>query len=239
MEQWRREIGRELSSLRGFMTEAASRSHLEESWSSRLQRDEVDFLRIDLDRLKTQLRGTEADMRLQQMEAEKMKRQCEHSCQMLEDLTGSFRRHSRYQLKTLRNLHGIPTKFYQMRTTLSDLQKEVKSLNPRGHGSQLLVSELTLEDSPFLAPSSRSRQFRGHEEDSDSESSSPTLSLAEISSDDLSWLEEEDPAPHRLTPPRDTSTPSDLAAPEDDANDLLDDEDDNPASEPDFGLQDL
>lgn len=42
-------------------------------------------------------------------------------------------------------------------------------------------------------PHSHSRGVRVEEPDSDSEDFSPTPSLAEISSDDLSWLEDKEP----------------------------------------------
>ncbi|MED6247435.1 hypothetical protein ATANTOWER_001361 [Ataeniobius toweri] len=243
MEQWRREVGRELSSLRGNITQAASRGNPEESFSLKLRRDELEHLRRELDALKTRIRRQEEDMHLQQTEARETRRQYERSCKTLEELTGSYRTHSSDLIKTLSQYSHTQQEVHQMRTTVSELKNEVRSLTLRGQESPPLLSALTTSASPLLAPRSRSRGLRADEADSDSEDFSPTPSLAEISSDDLSWLEYKDPAPHRRAPSSVHSTPSDFAGPgsdvEDDGDDLLDDVDENAELESDLSLKDL
>ncbi|KAM4574165.1 uncharacterized protein V3H82_008888 [Fundulus diaphanus] len=243
MEQWRIEVGRELSSLRGNIAQAASRGNLEESFSSTLRQDELQHLRRELDALKTRIRRQEEDMHLQQTEARETRRQYERSCKMLEELTGSYRTHSSELTKTLRQYSQTQQDVHQMRTTVSELKDEVRGLTLRGQESPPLLSAATSGTSPLLAPHSRSRGLRADEADSDSEDFSPTPSLAEISSDDLSWLEDKDPAPRRRAPPSVRSTPSDFAGPgsdaEDGGDDLLDGVDDDPELESDLSLKDL
>ncbi|MEQ2294497.1 hypothetical protein AMECASPLE_004607 [Ameca splendens] len=243
MEQWRREVGRELSSLRGNITQAASRGNPEESFSLKLRRDELEHLRRELDALKTRIRRQEEDTHLQQTEARETRRQYERSCKTLEELTGSYRTHSSDLMKTLSQYSHTQQEVHQMRTIVSELKNEVRSLTLRGQESPPLLSAVTTSASPLLAPRSRSRGLRADEADSDSEDFSPTPSLAEISSDDLSWLDYKDPAPHRRAPPSVHSTPSDFAGPgsdvEDDSDDLLDDVDENAELESDLSLKDL
>lgn len=52
---------------------------------------------------------------------------------------------------------------------------------------------LTLDLGPPLLPQSHGREVRVEEADSDSDDSSLTPSLAEVSSDDLAWLDDRDP----------------------------------------------
>ncbi|XP_012721898.2 trichohyalin isoform X2 [Fundulus heteroclitus] len=244
MEQWRMEVGRELSSLRGNIAQAASRGNLEESFSSTLRQDELQHLRRELDALKTRIRRQEEDTHLQQTEARETRRQYERSCKMLEELTGSYRTHSSELTKTLRQYSQTQQDVHQMRTTVSELKNEVRGLTLRGQESPPLLQAATSGASPLLAPPSRSRGLRSDEADSDSEDFSPTPSLAEISSDDLSWLEDKDPAPRRRAPPSVRSTPSDFAGPgsdaEDGGDDLLDGvDDDDRELESDLSLKDL
>ncbi|XP_076008954.1 uncharacterized protein LOC143002639 [Genypterus blacodes] len=79
MEQWRREVGRELSSLRGHITRATSLGNLEESFSSKLHREELEQLRREVEQLKTRLRRQEEDAFLQQAENRETRRQYERS----------------------------------------------------------------------------------------------------------------------------------------------------------------
>lgn len=51
----------------------------------------------------------------------------------------------------------------------------------------------TLDLGPPLLPQSHGREVRVEEADSDSDDSSLTPSLAEVSSDDLAWLDDRDP----------------------------------------------
>ncbi|KAK3542280.1 hypothetical protein QTP86_021977 [Hemibagrus guttatus] len=60
LEQWKREVGRELSALRGHMDRATSLGNREESFSSKLCREEVDRLRREVDLLKSKLNAFEA-----------------------------------------------------------------------------------------------------------------------------------------------------------------------------------
>uniref|UniRef100_A0A3Q3W1Z6 Uncharacterized protein n=1 Tax=Mola mola TaxID=94237 RepID=A0A3Q3W1Z6_MOLML len=144
MEQWKREIACELSTLRGHITRATSLGNLEESFSSKLCREELDRLRREVDLLNTRLRQEE-DVLLQQAEARETRRRYEHSYK-LEELTDNYRTHSTELAKTV---------------------------------------------SQYLYTKEEVRQIvvRAEEVDSDSEDFSPTPSLAEVSSDDLSWLD--------------------------------------------------
>ncbi|TNN38387.1 hypothetical protein EYF80_051453 [Liparis tanakae] len=96
----------------------------------------------------------------------------------------------------------------------------------------------------------RSRGVRVEEAGSDSEDFSPTPSLAEVSSDDLSWPDDKDPAPHQKPRVRLSvqSRRSDFAGPgsdleegddDDDEGDDLLDEDAIPDLGSDLSLDDL
>ncbi|KAK5869993.1 hypothetical protein PBY51_024664 [Eleginops maclovinus] len=245
MEQLRREVGRELSSLRGHITKATSLGNLEESYSSKLHRDELEHLRREVDQLKTQLRRQEGDVFLQQAEARETKRQYEHSCKTLEELTDSYRSHSSDLAKTVSQYSHTQQEVRQIRTTVSELKEEFRKLvlNERQTTPWLSHSPGA---SPLPLPGSQGRRVRV-EADSDSENFSPTPSLAEISSDDLSWLDDKDPALHqeprvRLSVQSRRSNfagpGSDLEDDDDDGDDLLD-EDVNPDLESDLSLDDL
>ncbi|XP_026201268.1 RILP-like protein homolog isoform X2 [Anabas testudineus] len=248
MEQWKREVGRELSSLRGHITRATSLGNLEESFSSKLRREELEHLRKEVDLLKTQLRRQEEDMFFQQAEARETRRQYERSCKMLEELTDSYRTHSTDLTKTLSQYSHTQQEVRQIRTAVSELKEEVRSLILREHEPTPLLSAHTSGASPL--PHSHSRGFRVEEPDSDSEDFSPTPSLAEISSDDLSWLEDKEPVLHqkprvRLSVQSRRShfagLGSDLEEDDDDdahGDDLLDDEDDDDEDDDDVN-QDL
>ncbi|XP_024859712.1 cingulin [Kryptolebias marmoratus] len=233
MEQWRREVGRELSSLRGHITQATSLGNLEESFSSKLHREELEHLRRELDQLKAQLRRQEEDAYLQKKEARETRRQYERSCKTLEELTDSYRTHSRDLVKTLSQYSHTRQELRQIRTEVSELKDEVRSLIPRGQEPTSLSAH-TSAGPPPPVPHRRGRGFGAEEADSDSEDFSPTLSLAEISSDDLSWLDDKEPAPQPRARLSIQSRPSEFAAPgsdvedhdDSDADDLLDDDDD-------------
>ncbi|XP_078141869.1 uncharacterized protein LOC139908786 [Centroberyx gerrardi] len=242
MEQWRREVGRELSSLRGHITRATSLGNLEESFSSKLRREELEHLRREVDQLKTQLRRQEEDVFLQQSEARETRRQYERSCKTLEELTDSYRTHSFDLAKTVSQYTHTQQEVRQIRTTVSELKDEVRNLILRERQPTPLLSARTSAlvpaPAPVPVPSSHSRGVRIEEAapDSDSEDFSPTPSLAEVSSDDLSWLDDKDPALHQKGVQRvrlsTQSRRSDFAGPgsdleeddDDDDDDLLDDD---------------
>uniref|UniRef100_A0AAV2KXW3 Epidermal growth factor receptor pathway substrate 15 n=1 Tax=Knipowitschia caucasica TaxID=637954 RepID=A0AAV2KXW3_KNICA len=194
MEQWRREVGRELSSLRGHVTRTTS---LEESFSSKLRREELDFLRKEVEQLKTRLRRQEESVFLQQTEARESRRQYEHSCKTLEELTDSYRIHSTDLANTASRYSHTQQEVHQIRATVSDLKDEVRSLVLRDHEPTSLLSVHStgspLLQIPQIQNTTKARVDRPPA-DSDSEDFSPTPSLTEISSDDLSWLEDLDPA---------------------------------------------
>ncbi|KAK7888973.1 hypothetical protein WMY93_024533 [Mugilogobius chulae] len=218
MEQWRKEVGRELSSLRGHITRTTS---LEESFSSRLRREELDHLRKEVDQLKTRLRRQEEDVFLQQTEARESRRQYEHSCKTLEELTDSYRIHSTDLAKTASQYSHTQQEVHQIRATVSELKDEVRNLVLR-------------DVSPPLCYQSTQPGVQDF---------SPTPSLAEISSDDLSWLEDHDPAPQpkpraRLSIKSTRSDLDDLGSDLDDDEDDKDDEDEGnfvDDDDPDFG----
>ncbi|XP_068558489.1 general vesicular transport factor p115 [Cebidichthys violaceus] len=246
MDQWRREVGRELSSLRGHITRATSPGNLEESFTSKLRREELEHLRREVDQLKTQLRRQGEDAFLQQSEARETRRRYEHSCKTLEELTDSYRTHSTDLSKTFSQYSHTQQEVRQIRTTVSDLKEEMKRLVLKERQPSPLLSAHTSGASPL--PTSRSRGVRAEEADSDSEDFSPTPSLAEVSSDDLSWLDDKDPAPHQKPRVRLSiqSRRSDFAGPgsdledddDDDGDDLLD-EDVNADLGSDLSLDDL
>ncbi|XP_041791551.1 dynactin subunit 1 [Chelmon rostratus] len=247
MEQWKREVGRELSSLRGHITRATSLGNLEESFSSKLRREELEHLRREVDQLKTRLRRQEEDLFLQQAEARETRRQYEHSCKTLEELTDSYRTHSTDLAKTVSQYSHTREEVRQIRTIVSELKEEVRRLVLREREPTPLLSAHTSGASPLALPCSQSRGVRVEEADSDSEDFSPTPSLAEVSSDDLSWLDDKDPALHQKPRVRLSvqSRRSDFAGPgsdledDDDSNDDLLDDDVNPDLGSDLSLDDL
>ncbi|XP_074492024.1 uncharacterized protein LOC141768039 [Sebastes fasciatus] len=250
MEQWRREVGRELSSLRGHISRATSLGNLDESFTSKLRREELEHLRREVDQLKTQLRRQGEDMFLQQSEARETRRQYEHSCKTLEELTDSYRSHSTDLAKTVSQYSHTQQEVRQIRTTVSELKEEVRRLILKECQPLPLLSAHTSGASPLPLPGSPSRGVRVEEADSDSEDFSPTPSLAEVSSDDLSWLDDKDPALHQKPRVRLSvqSRRSDFAGPgsdleddddnDDEGDDLLDEEV-NPDLGSDLSLDDL
>lgn len=195
MDQWRREVGRELSSLRGHITRATS---LEESFSSKLRREELEHLRKEVEQLKTRLRRQEEEVFLQQTEARESRRQYEHSCKTLEELSDCYRVHSTDLAKTASQYSNTQHEVHQIRATVSELKHEVRNLALRDHEPTPLLSVHTTGSPELPVPHSQNRsKVERSQVDSDSEDFSPTPSLAEISSDDLSWLEDNDPAPQQ------------------------------------------
>ncbi|XP_056459351.1 putative golgin subfamily A member 8I [Gadus chalcogrammus] len=231
MEQWRREIGRELSTLRGHITRATSLSNLEESFSSKLQGEELQHLRREVDQLKARLRGQEEDMFVQQSEVREARRQYERNCKTLEQLTDTNRTHGLDLAKTETQHTRTQQEVRQIRVSVSDLRDEVSRLMLREERPTPARPQHT---SASMAPgsqlhSSHGPEPRGEQPDSDSEDFSPTPSLAEVSSDDLSWLDDHEPAPRQKRVPcvrlSTRSRRSDIAGPSSDLGD--DDEDDD------------
>ncbi|XP_068449168.1 general vesicular transport factor p115 [Clinocottus analis] len=248
MEQWRREVGRELSSLRGQVARAVSPGNVEESFTSKLHREELEHLRREVEQLKTQLRRQGEDSFLQQSEARESRRRYEHSCKTLEELTESYRCHSTDLAKTVSQYSHTQQEVRQIRTAVSDLKEEVRRLVLKERQPSPLLSAHTSGASAC----GRGGGVRVEEAESDSDGFSPTPSLAEVSSDDLSWLDDRDPAPHQKPRVRLSvqSRRSDFAGPGsdleeeeeeeecDDDDDLLD-EDLNPDLGSDLSLDDL
>lgn len=143
MEQWKREVGRELSSLRGHITRAMSLGNLEESFSSKLHREELDHLRREMDQLKTRLRRQEEDVFLQLSEAQETRRQYEHSCKTLEELTDSYRNHSTDLAKTVSQYSHTQEEVRQIRRDVSELKEEVRRLIIQEHQPTPLMSAHT------------------------------------------------------------------------------------------------
>ncbi|CAL8254635.1 unnamed protein product [Merluccius merluccius] len=234
MEQWRREIGRELSTLRGHITRATSLGNLEESFSSKLRREELEHLRREVDQLTARLGRQEEDMFVQQSEVRETRRQYERSCKTLEQLTDSYRTQSFDLAKTTSQHTHTQQEVQQIRVSVSELKDEVSNLMHREHRPTPALPPHTLEP-------------RGERPDSDSEDFSPTPSLAEVSSDDLSWLDDHDLVPRQKSIPRvrlsTQSRRSDIAGPSsnlgegDDEEDLNDDDDDDKDLDDDVNLE--
>ncbi|XP_047192667.1 golgin subfamily A member 8C isoform X2 [Scophthalmus maximus] len=229
MEQWRREVGRELSSLRGHVTRATSLGNIEESFSSKLRREELEHLRREVDQLKTHLRRREEDVFLQQAEDRETRIQYERSCKTMEELTESYRTHSTDMAKTVSQYSHTQQEVRHIRTVVSELKDEIRSIILREREPTSLLSAHTSGASPFALPQGHSRGVRVEEPDSESEDFSPTPSLAEISSDDLSWLEEKDSALHQKLHVRLSvqSRRSNFAGAGSDLEDGVDDDDDD------------
>lgn len=208
-EEWRREAG-ELSSLREQFTRATSLGILEESWSLKLE-----HLRGDMELLKTHLRRQEEELSQLKEETSDSGRRGQHTCRTVEQMTNSFKSLSSDLTKSVLDTRQ---EVQQIRSTVSQLKEELGTIRehqPPAHtpGASLLLSlpHRGFTPEPDL--------------DSGSEDLSPTPSLAEVSSDDLSWLDYKDPAdlhPDRVS----LDDQSDLSAvdPElQDDDDLLDD----------------
>ncbi|XP_061593820.1 trichohyalin isoform X2 [Cololabis saira] len=124
MEQWRRQVEHELSRLREQITRGTSPGNLEESFSSKLRREELEHLRRELDQLKTRLRRQEEDIFVQQAEGRETRRQYERSCKTLEQLTDSYRVHSTDLIKTVSDFSHTQQEVRQIRSTVSELKDE-------------------------------------------------------------------------------------------------------------------
>ncbi|XP_037530762.1 uncharacterized protein LOC119408001 [Nematolebias whitei] len=225
--------------------QVTSMDKLEDSFNSKLHREELNDLRREVEQLKTLLRRQETDLHLQQKEARETRRLYECSCKTLAELTECCRTHRDDLVKTLSQYSHTQQELHHIRTELSELKDEVRSLSSRGQEPTSLLSP-TSAAPPLPVPHGHSRRFRADETDSDSEDFSPTLSLAEISSDDLSWLDDKEPAQRLRTHLSVQSKRSEFAVPgsdvedrvDSDGDDLLDDVD-NLESGSNLSLSDL
>ncbi|XP_062412636.1 uncharacterized protein LOC134102524 [Sardina pilchardus] len=212
MEEWKREVTRELSSLRGHVNRNTSLGNLEESFSSKLRREEVDQLRREVDQLKTKLMRQEEDVFQQQSEARETRRQYERSCKTLENLTDSYRTHSFDLARTISQYQNTQQEVRDIRVTVSELKDEVRGLILRDRlptpaaapqRPALASAPVAMETIPRRQPAgaaavaAASALVAGLDSDSDF---SPTPSLGDVSSDDLdlSWPSKREPVQQRI-----------------------------------------
>ncbi|XP_031431101.1 uncharacterized protein LOC105910873 [Clupea harengus] len=206
MEEWKREVTHELSSLRGHVNRNTSLGNLEESFSSKLRREEVDQLRREVDQFKSKLMRQEEDMFQQQSEARETRRQYERSCKMLEGLTDSYRTHSFDLARTVSQYQNTQQEVRTIRVTVSELKDEVRGLilrdrlpTPAAAPSRpAFASAVAVETIPRRQAVVPSAVAAAAASDSDNDYS-PTPSLGEVSSDDLdlSWPSEPEPVRRR------------------------------------------
>ncbi|XP_027010933.2 cingulin-like protein 1 isoform X2 [Tachysurus fulvidraco] len=193
LEQWKREVGRELSALRGHIDRVTSLGNREESFSSKLCREEVEQLRREVDLLKIKLMRYEEDMYQQQSEARETMRQCERSCKTLETVSDAYHTNGFELSRIISRYQHTQQDVRDLRFTVSGLKDEVRSLILRDRfdtPAEMLRKSNALEAAVAVETSPR-RQLLS---DSDDELS-PTPSLGDVSSDDLdaSWLGESAP----------------------------------------------
>uniref|UniRef100_A0A672TAX8 ERC protein 2-like n=1 Tax=Sinocyclocheilus grahami TaxID=75366 RepID=A0A672TAX8_SINGR len=193
IEQWKREMDRELSSLRGQINSATTLGNQEESFSSKLRREELEQLRREVDILKNKLMRQEEDTFQLQSEARETRRHYEHSSKTLESFTDSYRTHSFDLARMVSQYQHTQQEVRDLRVTVSELKDEVRGLVLR----ETLPTAAPLPQKPAVVTVKTRPQRRvssGSEDDF-----SPTPSLGEISSDELdaSWLEEPEPQTRR------------------------------------------
>ncbi|XP_017543967.1 RNA-binding protein 25 [Pygocentrus nattereri] len=190
LEQWKREVGRELSSLRGHIDRSTSLGNQEESFSSKLRREEVEHLRREVDLFKSKLMRQEEDVYQQQSDARETRRQYERSCKTLESLTDSCRTHSFELARIVSQYQHTQQDVRELRLTVSELKDEVRGLILRDR-LPTPAEVLRKPTSAVAVETSPPRRVLSDSEDD----FSPTPSLGEVSSDDLdtSWLGESAP----------------------------------------------
>ncbi|XP_016344943.1 cytospin-A isoform X2 [Sinocyclocheilus anshuiensis] len=192
IEQWKREMDRELSGLRGQINRATTLGNQEESFSSKLRREELEQLRREVDILKNKLMRQEEDTFQLQSEARETRRQYERSSKTLESFTDSYRTHSFDLARMVSQYQHTQQEVRDLRVTVSELKDEVRGLVLR----ETLPTPAPLPQKPVVTGKTRPqrRVSSGSEDDF-----SPTPSLGEISSDELdaSWLEEPEPQTRR------------------------------------------
>ncbi|KAK1795798.1 hypothetical protein P4O66_008956 [Electrophorus voltai] len=194
LEQLKREVGQELSSLRGHINRAASLGNQEGSFRCKLHREEVEQLRREVEQLRSQLMMQEEDMYQQQTEVRETRRQYERSSKRLACL--------RSRLRSPALVLPVPVSLMPLICTdigepcgfllYTSLQPGQDGLAARADTAGCTGTEA----SPVAAVSVEMSPQRRLLSRSDSEDGfSPTPSLGEVSSDDLdtSWLGEAAP----------------------------------------------
>ncbi|XP_037105931.1 uncharacterized protein LOC119121940 isoform X3 [Syngnathus acus] len=212
------------------MSDVGTSAFPKESWSSKTCRAELEHLRKEVEQLKTRLRRQEEAMMLQEKEARENRRQCQRSSeQMLQELTDRYKSHSTDLAK--RSFEYVQKEVHHISNTVSELEGEVIRLRER---------QVTLTAKPkknlYWPDDSPRVKVEEAKQDSDSDDFSPTVSLAEISSD-LSLLD--DLALERQSIP--SGVKNDFLDEEEyDDRDILDDDDDvNPEFGSDLSLTDF
>ncbi|XP_076873305.1 uncharacterized protein LOC143523056 isoform X2 [Brachyhypopomus gauderio] len=190
--QVKREVGGELSSLRGHVDRAVLLGNQEESFRSKLQQEEVEKLRREMEQLRKQLMTQEEDVYQQQADVRETRRQYEHSCKTWESLADSCSTHTADLARMLTQHQQARMDVRELRLTVSELKDSVRDLVLRDRlpstsdVPQKSMAAVSVEMSPQRQMLSRSDSEDGF---------SPTPSLGEVSSDDLetSWLGEAAP----------------------------------------------
>lgn len=176
--------------------------------------------------------------------------------QTLEELSDCYRVHNTDLAKTVSQYSHTQQEVHHIRATVAELKDEVKNLVLRDREPTSVFSVHTTGSPELPVPQLQNRskvRVDRSQEDSDSDDFSPTPSLAEISSDDLSWLEDYDPAPHpnprvrlSIKSRRSDLNGSDLDNDDEtddkdgeDGGGFVDDEDENPVFGSDLSLNDL
>lgn len=243
IEHWKREMDRELISLRGQINRATTLGNQEESFSSKLRREELEQLRREVDIIKNKLLRQEEDTFQLQSEARETRRQYERSSKMLENFTDSYRTHSFDLARMVSQYQHTQQEVRDVRVSVSELKDEVRGLVLRdAHPSPAHVQHKP-------AVSAVQTRSERHVSSGSEDDLSPTPSLAEISSDELdpSWLEETEPQTRRRRR-RHVHLNTDLSGSDlSDAGNELDSDLDNDAevldrvsdSAPDLSLSDL
>ncbi|XP_065112495.1 uncharacterized protein [Paramisgurnus dabryanus] len=180
LEQWKRDMDGDLSSLRDHINRTISLGTHEESFSSKRHREELEQLRREIDVLKNKLMRQEEDVYQIQTEARETRRQNEHNSKALERLTESHRTQSFEVTRMVSQYKDV----CELRVTVSELKDEVRGLILRDIQSK----PVQLPTKPVTIESNLSRRLSSGSEDE----FSLTPSLGEISSDepDASWLGE-------------------------------------------------
>ncbi|XP_077390959.1 uncharacterized protein LOC144027376 isoform X2 [Festucalex cinctus] len=142
-----------------------------ESWNSKVCQAELELLCKEVDQLKMRLRRQEEAMMLQEKEARESRRQCQRCSEMLQELTDRYKSLSTDLAKSA--FEYSRKEFRHISATVSELEGEVMHLRERqaalpANGSPRVGGRLKVEEA---------------KQDSGSEDFSPTLSLAEISSE--------------------------------------------------------
>ncbi|KAK6484529.1 stress response protein NST1 isoform X1 [Huso huso] len=206
VEEWKKEVTSELYSLRAQLQREAERAgsqgQQEIQDSKKLLREECETLRREVEHIKLQLRRQEKELLNKISETREMKRSQERNSKTLEGLTDGYRSHSVDLNKVLSNHHYTEQEFKHIRSSVMDLKEEVRSLK-RSVGRLDQSSTLTARTASLPPAGLSSSRVQGshrtrragepHSEqlnwDSELElSPSPSPSLGDISSDDLSSL---------------------------------------------------